>query len=171
MDAEGELLHRGYKISDLAEKCSYLEHCYLLLYGELPNSEDMELFNTLIKNEMCIHENLVSFYKSFTSSAHPMAIMVGVVGALSAFMPTQTNMDKAQRERVVIQIVAKMPMIAAVAYRTSMGLPVVHPKREYSFTKNFLYMMFADPMSDKFEIDFVLLDALEKIMVLHADHE
>ena len=100
-----------------------------------------------------------------------MAIMVGVVGALSAFMPTETSMDKAQRERVAIQIVAKMPMIAAVAYRTASGLPVVHPKREYSFTKNFLYMMFADPMSSTFEIDPLLVEAMEKILMVLADHE
>ena len=101
-----------------------------------------------------------------------MAIMVGVVGALSAFMPTEPlYSDKASRERVAIRIVAKMPMIAAVAYRTAMGLPVVYPKREYGFAKNFLYMMYADPMAEDFEIDELLVDALEKILVLHADHE
>lgn len=122
---------------------------------------------------MCIHENLVTFYKSFSTNAHPMAIMVGVVGSLSAFMPTAQNMDSSQREQVAIQIVAKMPMIAAVAYRTAMGLPVVYPKREYSFAKNLLYMMFADPMMDPdmFTFDPMLVKALEAILVLHADHE
>ena len=168
----GQLLHRGYRIQDLAENCNYIETCYLLLYGELPNQLDLQIFDGRIKNEMCIHENLISYYKAFTSNAHPMAIMVGVVGALSAFMPSEPLLsDHAQRERVAIRIVAKMPMIAAVAYRTAMGLPVVYPKREFGYAKNFLYMMYADPMSDTFDIDPLLVDALEKILVLHADHE
>lgn len=168
----GELWYRGYRIQDLAEKCSYLEVCYLLLYSELPNADELRKFENAVKSEMCIHEKLINFYNSFQQGAHPMAIMVGVVGALSAFLHQEIDvMDPLQREKAAIKIIAKFPMIAAIAYRTAYGLPVVFPKRKYSYVENFLYMMFADPMSDDFEVDPIIAEALEKIFILHADHE
>ena len=169
---QGELWYRGYRIQDLAQSCSFLEVCYLLFYGELPTTEQLEQYETAVKSEMCIHEKLIEFYQSFQQGAHPMAIMVGVVGALSAFLNENKNYDSfAEREKAAIKIVAKFPMIAAIAYRTAYGLPIVFPKKRYSYVKNFLYMMFADPMSDDFDIDSTIVDAMEKIFILHADHE
>lgn len=168
----GELWYRGYRIQDLAANCSYLEVCYLLTYGELPTAEQLDQYETAIKSEMCIHERLIDFYHSFQQGAHPMAIMVGVVGALSAFLNENKDYENpTERHNAAIKIVAKFPMIAAVAYRTAYGLPIVFPKKKFSYVKNFLYMMFADPMSDDFEIDDVIVDAMEKIFILHADHE
>ena len=168
----GELWYRGYRIQDLAENCTFLEVCYLLMYGELPTTAQLEVYETAIKSEMCIHEKLIDFYGSFQQGAHPMAIMVGVVGALSAFLNENKNYDDpAERELAAIKIVAKFPMIAAVAYRTAYGLPIVFPKKKYSYVKNFLYMMFSDPMSDDFDVEPVVVEAMEKIFILHADHE
>lgn len=169
---QGELWYRGYRIQDLAEKCSFLEVCYLLMYSELPTAEQLYLFEEAVKGEMLIHEKLIEFYSSFQQGAHPMAIMVGVVGALSAFLHEEKNYDDPiEREKASIKLIAKFPMIAAVAYRTAYGLPVVYPKKQFSYIKNFLYMMFADPMSDEFDVDPVIVDAMEKIFILHADHE
>lgn len=169
---EGELWYRGYKVQELAENCSYLEVCYLLLYSELPTQTELIRFERAIKEEMCIHSKLIDFYQAFQQGAHPMAIMVGVVGALSAFFHEDMDVhDPGQRESAAIKIVAKLPMIAAIAYRTAYGLPIVYPKKQYSYVENFLYMMFADPMSDVFEVDPLVVEALEKIFILHADHE
>lgn len=169
---QGELWYRGYRIQDLANSCSFLEVCYLLMYGDLPTAEQLDHFESAIKSEMCIHEKLIDFYRSFQQGAHPMAIMVGVVGALSAFLDEKKNYDDpVEREKAAIKIVAKFPMLAAVAYRTAYGLPVVYPKRKYSYIKNFLYMMFHDPMNDDFDVDPVIVEAMEKIFILHADHE
>lgn len=168
----GELWYRGYRIQDLAENCTFLEVCYLLIYGELPSQEELDNFDYAIKSEMCIHKKLIDFYQSFQQGAHPMAIMVGVVGALSAFLDDRKNyFDPVEREKAAIKIVAKFPMIAAVAYRTAYGLPIVFPKKKFSYAKNFLYMMFSDPMSDDFDIDPVVVEAMDKIFILHADHE
>jgi citrate synthase len=142
------------------------------MYGELPTSEQLFQFEEAVKTEMLIHEKLIEFYSSFQQGAHPMAIMVGVVGALSAFLHEDKNYDDpVEREKASIKLIAKFPMIAAVAYRTAYGLPVVYPKKKFSYIKNFLYMMFADPMSDDFDVDPVIVDAMEKIFILHADHE
>jgi citrate synthase len=169
---QGELWYRGYRIQDLADKCSFLEVCYLLMYGELPTKPQLDHYETAIKAEMCIHSRLIDFYSSFQQGAHPMAIMVGVVGALSAFLDEKKDYDDIiEREKAAIKIVAKFPMIAAVAYRTAYGLPIVFPKKKYSYVENFLYMMFSDPMSDDFQVDPVVVDAMEKIFILHADHE
>jgi len=169
---QGELWYRGYRIQDLAENCSFLEVCFLLMYSELPTADQLFHFEESVKAEMLIHEKLIEFYSSFQQGAHPMAIMVGVVGALSAFLHEEKNYDDPlERERASIKLVAKFPMIAAVAYRTAYGLPVVYPKKKFSYIKNFLYMMFADPMSDEFDVDPVIVDAMEKIFILHADHE
>lgn len=169
---KGELWYRGYTIQDLANNCTFIEVCYLLLYGELPNSLELERFEIAVKEEMCIHMKLIDFYSSFQQGAHPMAIMVGVVGALSAFVNEDIDVNiSEQREAAAIKILAKFPMMAAVAYRTAYGLPIVFPKKKFSYTENFLYMMFSDPMSDEFTVDPVVVNALEKIFILHADHE
>jgi citrate synthase len=169
---KGELLYRGYKIQELAKKCDFVDTCYLLLYGELPSPYDKKTFYSTMKNEMIVHDGLISFYKGFQTGAHPMAIMVGVVGALSAFMNEGLDVkDPVQREISAIRLVAKMPMIAAIAYRTAMGLPIVYPKKNLNYTENFLYMMFADPMDPDYQVDQYLATVLDKILVLHADHE
>ncbi|CAG9315609.1 unnamed protein product [Blepharisma stoltei] len=169
---KGELWYRGYAIEDLANNCTFLEVCYLLLYGELPNTAELERFENAVKNEMLIHMKLIDFYSSFQQGAHPMAIMVGVVGALSAFMHEDIDVLVAeQREAAAIRVLAKFPMMAAIAYRTAYGLPIVFPKKKFGYTENFLYMMFSDPMSDDFTVDPVVANALEKIFILHADHE
>lgn len=169
---KGELLYRGYKIQELAKTCDFVDICYLLLYGELPSQQDKKSFDETMKSEMLVHEQLISFYKGFQTGAHPMAIMVGVVGALSAFMNEELDVkDPVQREINAIKLVAKMPMIAAIAYRTAMGLPIVYPKKKLTFTENFLYMMFADPMDPDYQVDEFLAKVLDKILVLHADHE
>jgi citrate synthase len=169
---EGELWYRGYRVQELAENCGFLEVCYLLLYSELPTQPELNRFERAIKDEMCIHSKLIDFYHAFQQGAHPMAIMVGVVGALSAFFHEDMDVhDPAQREAAAVKIVAKFPMIAAVAYRTAYGLPIVYPKKQYSYVENFLYMMFADPMSEEFDVNPLIVEALEKILILHADHE
>lgn len=169
---KGELWYRGYKIQDLANSCSFLEVCFLFMYGELPSTEDFCQFESAIKSEMFIHDKLIDFYRSFQQGAHPMAIMVGVVGALSAFLDEKKNYDNPlERERAAIKMVAKFPMLAAIAYRTAYGLPVVYPKKEYSYMKNFLYMMFQDPMEDDFDVNPIIVESMEKIFILHADHE
>jgi citrate synthase len=169
---KGELLYRGYNIQDIGKNCDFVDTCYLLLYGELPSINDKMRFDDILKAEMIVNENLIGFYKGFQSGAHPMAIMVGVVGALSAFMHDGLDIkDAILREESAIKLVAKMPMIAAIAYRTAMGLPIVYPKKRLTYTENFLYMMFSDPMNDEFKVDEFLADVLDKILVLHADHE
>ena len=169
---KGELLYRGYKIQDLAKDCDFTDTCYLLLYGELPSKLDKKMFEDTMKGEMLVHDQLISFYKGFQTGAHPMAIMVGVVGALSAFMNDGLDVkDPVQREISAIRLVAKMPMIAAIAYRTAMGLPIVYPKKKLSYAANFLYMMFNDPMDPDYQVDEFLANVMDKILVLHADHE
>ncbi len=169
---KGDLLYRGYKIQDIAENCDFLETCYLLLYGELPSKEDRRKFEETVKHEMIVNEKLISFYKGFQSGAHPMAILVGVVGALSSFMYDGLNIeDQVEREQAAIKLIAKMPMIAAISFRTAMGLPIVYPRKDLTYTENFLYMMFSDPMDRNWQVDKVLADVLDKILILHADHE
>lgn len=169
---KGVLLYRGYKIQDICDKCDFIETCYLLLYGELPSKKDKEKFENNVKQEMIIHEKLITFYKGFEYNAHPMAIMVGVVGALSAFLDEGFDGSNAlDRELAAIKIVAKMPMIAALAFRTAMGLPVVYPKKELSYSENFLYMVYADPMEINYKVDSYLAHVLDLLLILQADHE
>jgi citrate synthase len=169
---KGELMYRGYRIQDLAEQCDFVDSCYLLLYGQLPSKNDKKQFEDAIKSEMLVNDQLISFYKGFQTGAHPMAIMVGVVGALSAFMHDGLEVrDAVQRENAAIKMVAKMPMIAAIAYRTAMGLPIVYPNKKLSFSENFLYMMFSDPMDKDYQVDSYLAKVLDTILLLHADHE
>ena len=168
---KGRLSYRGYDIRDLAVNCTYLEVCFLLLYGELPSKKELEVFESTVLDEMILHENMIDFYKSFEKDSHPMAILVGIVGALSAFMKeTQFNVDKDYRNVTAVQLIAKMPMIAALAFRTSKGLPVVYPKKKYGYIENFMRMMFKNPLS-KWQCDKVIINAIEKIFILHADHE
>ena len=169
---KGKLLYRGHRIQDICTNNDFIDTCYLLLYGELPSTKDKEKFESTLKAEMVIHEKLTNFYKGFESNAHPMAIMVGVVGALSAFFNDDLDISNPlDRELAAIRIVAKMPMIAALAFRTSMGLPIVYPKKELSFSENFLYMLYKDPIDDDYKIDPYLAKVLDTLLILQADHE
>jgi citrate synthase len=145
---KGVLMYRGYTIEDLIEnKVSFVEVCYLLLYGDMPTEEELKVFEERIKDEMIVHEKLLDFYKGFTVNAHPMAILCSVVGALSSFIHNTLDVhDPVQRELSAIKLIAKMPVIAAISFRTSAGLPIVYPNRKLSYIENFLHMMFSDPM-------------------------
>ena len=168
---EGMLLYRGYPVEQLAEKSSYLEVCYLLLYGELPSANAMAEFQEIIMNHSMVHEGLRRFYSGFRYDAHPMAIMVGVVGALSAFYHDSTDInDPKHREISAHRLIAKMPTIAADSYKHSIGQPFIYPDNSLGYVENFLRMMFATP-SKEFDISPTVVRALELIMILHADHE
>lgn len=169
----GQLLYRGYPIDKLAENCSFLETCFLLLYGDLPNKEQLRAFEGRVIDEMLVHERIKDFYKGYMPDAHPMAIMCGVVGALSQFFdPEHMDIkDPVHREQTAIKLIAKFPTLAAISFRTSKGLPLVQPDKRRGYTENFLYMLFADPMDPDFQIPPVMVEALDKILILHADHE
>ncbi|TKA90137.1 MULTISPECIES: citrate synthase [Halopseudomonas] len=167
----GILLHRGYPIEQLAEKSDFLETCYLLLKGELPTAEEKQKFDSTIKNHTMVHEQLKNFLNGFRRDGHPMAIMCGVVGALSAFYHDSLDINNAQhREISAIRLIAKMPTIAAMVYKYSMGQPLMYPNNELSYSENFLHMMFNTPAEIK-PIDPILARAMDRIFVLHADHE
>src|SRR5262252_4217540 len=168
---KGIVLYRGYPIEQLAEHSTFLETCYLLIYGDLPTSQQYEVFeNSIIKHTM-VHEQMIRFYSGFRRDAHPMAVMVGVVGALSAFYHDSIDIrDPAQREMASIRMIAKMPTIAAMAYRYSRGQPFVYPRNELSYSANFLHMCFAVP-SEEYEVDPALVSAMRQFFILHADHE
>ncbi|GAA0572060.1 citrate synthase [Rhizomicrobium electricum] len=168
---EGVLLYRGYPIDQLAAKSSFLEVCYLLLYGELPSQQQMEKFRHTISHHTMVHEQLAAFYRGFRRDAHPMAVLTGVVGALSAFYHDSTDItDPAQRELACVRLVAKIPTIAAMAYRYSTGHPFVYPLNKLGYTENFLRMCFSYP-TEEYEVNPVLAKALDTIFILHADHE
>jgi citrate synthase len=168
---EGELLHRGYPIDQLAEKSHFLEVCYLLLYGELPSADQIEDFENRVTNHTMLHEQMVMFFRGFRRDAHPMAIMVGVVGAMSAFYHDSTDItDPWQREVASIRLVAKMPTIAAWAYKYHIGQPFVYPRNDLDYASNFLRMCFAVPAED-YEVNPILSRAMDRIFTLHADHE
>lgn len=168
---KGELLHRGYNIEDLAQNCSFLEVCYLLLRGELPNQQDLDGFTDLITNHTMLHDQIQYFYRGFRRDAHPMAIMVGVVGALSAFYHDSTDInDQTQCMIASHRMLAKMPTIAAWAYKYSIGQPFVYPRNEKSFAENFLYMTFSVPAED-YNPSPAVVRAMDRIFILHADHE
>jgi len=168
---EGELLYRGYAIEDLAEKSHFLEVCYVLLYGELPTAEQLEDFETRVTRHTMLHEQMVYFFRGFRRDAHPMATMVGVVGAMSAFYHDSTDInDPWQREVAAIRMIAKMPTIAAWAYKYSIGQPFIYPRNDLDYASNFLHMCFATPCED-YEVDPILSRAMDRIMTLHADHE
>ena len=168
---EGILTHRGYEIGDLAGKSHYLEVCYLLLYGALPTAAELETFETTITRHTMLHEQMVNFFRGFRRDAHPMAIMVGVVGAMSAFYHDSTDInDPRQREVASHRLIAKMPTIAAMAYKYTIGQPFVYPRNDLDYASNFLRMCFAVPAED-YEVDPILSRAMDRIFTLHADHE
>lgn len=168
---KGELLYRGYPIEQLAERCSFLEVTYLLKNGELPNIQQKIAFEKGIKRHNMIHEQLSKFYQGFRRDAHPMAVMVGVVGALSAFYHEAMDFSDAQhRDISFLRIVAKMPTIVSMAYRYSTGLPFMYPDNELDYSANFMRMMFASPCERYFP-NPILAKALDIILTLHADHE
>jgi citrate synthase len=168
---KGELLYRGYPIEELAEGSTHLEVCYLLLYGELPNAAQMADFTQRVTNHSMVHEQMHNFFRGFRRDAHPMATMVGVVGAMSSFYHDSLDItDPWQREVASIRMIAKLPTIAAMAYKYSIGQPFVYPKNSLSYAGNFLRMCFAVP-TEEYEVNPVLEKALDRIMMLHADHE
>jgi len=168
---KGELRYRGYPIEQLAEKSNFLEVAHLMLYGELPTAPEQETFNQNILRHTMLNEGLKSFYKGFNHDAHPMAIMVGVVGSLSAFYHDSTDiMNPEHREIAAHRLIAKMPTIAAASYKHSIGEPYIYPQNKLSYTGNLLNMMFSVPCED-YEVDPVAQKALDLIFILHADHE
>ncbi len=167
----GVLLHRGYPIGQLAENSSFMEVSYLLLNGELPTQEDLDDFTYTITRHTMVHDQLRQFYQGFRRDAHPMAIMCGVVGALSAFYHDSTDIsDPEQRKIASHRLIAKMPTIAAMAYKYSVGQPFMQPKNELSYTGNFLRMTFGVP-AEEYEIHPAIEKAMDRIFILHADHE
>ena len=168
---EGVLLYRGYPIADLAEKSDFLEVCYLLLYGELPNREQKSKFDCDITHHTMLHEQIHFFFRGFRRDSHPMAVMCGVVGALSAFYHDSTDISNPHHRMVAsYRLIAKMPTIAAMAHKFSLGQPSVYPRNELGFAENFLHMLFATPC-ESYEVNPVLARAMERILILHADHE
>jgi citrate synthase len=168
---EGILMHRGYSIEELAEKSDFMEVCYLLLHGELPNRTQKQSFETSITYHTMLHEQMMNFYRGFRRDSHPMAIMVGVVGAMSAFYHDSTDIsDPHQRMVASHRLIAKMPTIAANAYKYSVGQPFVYPRNDMSYAENFLRMTFSVPAED-YVVNPVLARAMDKIFILHADHE
>ena len=168
---KGELLHRGYPIEQLAAESSYIEVCYLLLYGELPTAEQLADFRGRVSRHTMVHEQMHYFFRGFRRDAHPMATMVGVVGAMSAFYHDSTDInDPWQREVASIRMIAKLPTIAAMAYKYSVGQPFVYPKNSLDYAGNFLHMCFAVP-AEEYVVNPILAKALDRIMMLHADHE
>jgi citrate synthase len=167
----GLLYYRGYPIEQLAEKSDFLEVCYLLLYGELPPADKLADFVYKVKHHSMVHDQLARFYNGFRRDAHPMAVMVGVVGALSAFYHDSTDINNPEhREISALRLIAKVPTIAAMSYKYNIGEPFMFPKNAFSYVENFLYMMFGTPAED-YVPNPKLVRALERIFILHADHE
>lgn len=168
---KGTLLYRGYPIEQLAERSEFLEVCYLLLYGELPDKKNYDDFRYKVKHHTMIHEQMSDFFHGFRRDAHPMAVMCGVVGALSAFYHDSLDInDESHREIAALRLVAKIPTLAAMCYKYSVGQPFVYPKNDLGFAENFLHMMFSVP-SEPYEISPPIANAMDKIFILHADHE
>jgi citrate synthase len=168
---KGELLYRGYPIEQLATQCDFLETCHLLLYGELPNAAEKERFTRTVTLHTMVNEQMQFFLRGFRRDAHPMAVMTGLVGALSAFYHDSTDINNPQhREISAIRLIAKMPTLVAMAYKYSAGQPYIYPKNALSYTANFMRMMFATPC-EEYEPNDVLVRAMDRIFILHADHE
>lgn len=168
---QGILLHRGYAIDELAENSDYLDVCYLLLHGNLPSPEEKTEFEHSITYHTMLHDQLSTFYRGFTRAAHPMAIMVGVVGALSAFYHDSTDIsDPMQRMIAAHRLIAKMPTIGAYAFKYSLGQPFIYPSNDLTYSENLLKMMFATPTAE-YKVNPVLAKAMDRILILHADHE
>src|SRR6201995_1558112 len=168
---KGELLYRGYPIDNLAQNADSLETCYLLLKGELPNAEQNAEFVKTVTHHTMVHEQMHFFFRGFRRDAHPMAVLVAAVGALSAFYHDSLNInDPRHREVSAIRMIAKLPTLVAMAYKFSIGQPFVYPKNDLSYSANFMYMMFANPC-EEYKVNDVLVRALDRILILHADHE
>jgi citrate synthase len=168
---KGELLYRGYPIEQLAVNCDFLETCYLLLNGELPNAEQKDLFTDTVTKHTMIHEQMNFFFRGFRRDAHPMSVLVGTVGALASFYHDSLDINDAkQREISAIRLIAKLPTLVAMAYKYNVGQPFVYPRNDLSYSANFMYMMFANPC-EEYKVNDVLVRALDRILILHADHE
>jgi citrate synthase len=168
---KGELLYRGYPIEQLATQCDYLETCYLILYGDLPNPAQKADFVKRVSTHTMVHEQMQFFLRGFRRDAHPMAVMTGLAGAMSAFYPDSMNLhDAQQREISAIRLIAKMPTLVAMAYKYTVGQPFIYPKNDLSYAGNFMRMMFATPC-EEYKVNEVLARAMDRIFILHADHE
>ncbi len=168
---EGILLYRGYPIEQLAEKCDFLEVAYLILNGELPNKAEKTEFDDIVTKHTMVHDQLTYFFRGFRRDAHPMAVLCGVVGALSAFYHDSMDIhDERSREISAFRLIAKLPTITAMAYKYNMGQPFTYPKNSLSYTENFLYMMFGNPC-EEYKPNPVVSRAMDRILILHADHE
>ena len=167
----GVLLYRGYPIEQLAQHCDFLEVCHLLMKGELPSATEKKAWDDRIRNHTMVHEQLARFYQGFRRDAHPMAVMVGVVGALSAFYHDSTDINNPEhREISAIRLLAKVPTIAAMSYKYNVGQPFMYPRNSLNYVENFLHMMFGTPCQE-YRPNPVLVRALDRILILHADHE
>jgi citrate synthase len=168
---KGELLYRGYPIEQLAVNCDFLETCYLLLNGELPNANQKKTFVHTVTNHTMVHEQMQFFYRGFRRDAHPMSVLVGTVGALASFYHDSLDInDPHHREVSAIRLIAKMPTLVAMAYKYSVGQPFVYPRNDLSYSANFMRMMFSNPC-EEYKVNDVLVRALDRILILHADHE
>ena len=168
---KGELLYRGYPIEQLAAQCDFLETCYLLLNGELPDPAQKKDFVSRVLNHTMVHEQMQFFLRGFRRDAHPMSVMTGLVGAMSAFYPDSMNLADAQERQIsAIRLIAKLPTLTAMAYKYTVGQPIVYPRNDLSYSANFMRMMFAVP-AEEYKINDVLVRALDRIFILHADHE
>src|SRR6187431_2423361 len=168
---KGELLYRGYPIEQLATQCDFMETCHLLLYGELPDAEGKKKFSRNVTMHTMVNEQMQFFLRGFRRDAHPMAIMTGLVGALSAFYHDSTDINNPlHREISAIRLIAKMPTLVAMAYKYTVGQPYVYPRNELSYAANFMRMMFATPC-EEYKVNDVLVRAMDRIFILHADHE
>ena len=168
---KGELLYRGYPIEQLAAKCDFLETCYLLLNGDLPDDAQKKDFVGRVLNHTMVHEQMQFFLRGFRRDAHPMSVMTGLVGAMSAFYPDSMNLNDAKERQIsAIRLIAKLPTLTAMAYKYTIGQPIVYPRNDLSYTANFMRMMFAVP-AEEYKINDVLVRALDRIFILHADHE
>ncbi|WP_159820904.1 citrate synthase [Colwellia sp. 20A7] len=168
---KGILQHRGYPIDNLAKEADYLEVCYILLNGEAPNKEQYEEFKIIITNHTMVHEKIAHFFHGFLPDAHPMAMLCGVVGALSSFYHSDLDInDPEQRHRSAHRLIAKMPTIAAMAYKYSVGQPFVYPRNDLTYAENFLHMMFSVP-AEEYKVSPIIAKAMDRIFTLHADHE
>jgi citrate synthase len=168
---KGELLYRGYPIEQLAVNCDFLETCYLLLNGELPNVEQKSTFVNTVTQHTMVHEQMQFFYRGFRRDAHPMSVLVGTVGALASFYHDSLDINNPRhREVSAVRLIAKMPTLVAMAYKYSIGQPFVYPRNDLSYSANFMRMMFSNPC-EEYKINDVLVRALDRILILHADHE
>jgi citrate synthase len=168
---KGELLYRGYPIEQLAVNCDFLETCYLLLNGELPMQKEKETFDATVTAHTMAHEQMQFFFRGFRRDAHPMAVLVGTVGAMSSFYHDSLDITNAHHRDVsAIRLIAKLPTLVAMAYKYSVGQPFVHPRNNLSYSANFMHMMFSTPC-EEYKVNDVLVRALDRILILHADHE